>query len=241
MQRLSRTQIEAIGRSVWHDYRRQLNWPLCAPIDILRFAERHLGLKHSYARLSQDGDLLGLTTYQDTEIELWNDDKPVKRIVPGGVMLLEEAMRQDSNPGRLCFTAAHECAHQILDRLEHKDTSDIFLKNRKAYSCRRLNTGQDWQEWQANVLAAALLMPPEMIKWRFKMLYGVERFIKYGQRFNCLTTSFIADSCKDLLVSNKAFMIRLKELELLEYRKAADYTEDMDISFPWGGDLSAKG
>ncbi len=73
------------------------------------------------------------------------------------------------------------------------------------------------------------------------MLYGVNRFIKYGRRFNRLTISFIEDACKALSVSNKAFMIRLKELELLEYRNAAEYTENMDISFPWGGDVNAKG
>lgn len=241
MLRLSRKQIEAIGCSVWHDYRYSRNWPLCEPIDILEFSEKHLGLRHQYAKLSKSGELLGLTTYRDTEIELWHGDKPTTLLVPKNVMLLEEAMRKDKSPGRLCYTVAHECAHQILDRMDGDNAEDIFAKNRRAYSCRRLNSETDWQEWQANALAAVLLMPPELILWRFEMIYGIKRITQYGTRLNRLSVSFIEDCCKALSVSRKAFMIRLRELDLIERRKESEYTEDMEISFPWGGDVNAHG
>ncbi len=241
MLHLSRKQIETIGCSVWHDYRYSINWPLCEPIDMLQFAFKHLGLRHCYVRLSKSGGLLGLTTYQDTEIELWNEDKPTILFVPKNIMLLEEGMKRDKNPGRLCFTVAHECAHQILSRMDDKTDITDLVQARRAYSCRNLDIVQDWEEWQANALAAVLLMPPEMILWRFKMIYGVKNFVRYGQRFNRITTAFINDCCAALSVSRKAFLIRLKELELLQNQKASEYTENVEISFPWGGDVNANG
>ena len=72
-----------------------------------------------------------------------------------------------------------ECADAIRDlqkqyeqlkavklRLYEKYTSGSITKDvykRQAYSLRELKTREDWNEWQANVLGAAILMPQREI------------------------------------------------------------------------------
>ena len=60
------------------------------------------------------------------------------------------------------FTLAHECAHQILFQFASDDEKEMYTN---AYSARNsylpyeLKTREDWNEWQANVLGAAILLP----------------------------------------------------------------------------------
>ena len=63
--------------------------------------------------------------------------------------------------GKRRFTLAHECAHQLLFHLESEDTKAACRKlyaERRTYSLRDLKSNEDWNEWQANVLGAAILM-----------------------------------------------------------------------------------
>ena len=39
----------------------------------------------------------------------------------------------------------------------------MCIRDRTAYSLRELKTREDWNEWQANVLGAAILMPQREI------------------------------------------------------------------------------
>ena len=69
---------------------------------------------------------------------------------------------------------AHECAHQILFQLETEEEKQYRCRDyatRKVYSLRDLKTKEDWNEWQANALGAALLMPQEEVE-RAMWLFG---------------------------------------------------------------------
>ena len=66
---LSRKDIEFIGEAAIESYIRKNMGDISFPIDINHFARMHLGLVVEYRKLSDDGRLLGLTTYKDIHIE----------------------------------------------------------------------------------------------------------------------------------------------------------------------------
>lgn len=85
-------------------------------------------------------------------------------------MLLDSSFIAPGNVRKLCgkrrFTLAHECAHQILFQLETDEQKEACRKlyaERRAYSLRDLKSNEDWNEWQANALGAAILMPQQEI------------------------------------------------------------------------------
>ena len=133
------------------------------PID--QFARDYLGLSVSFARLSTDGSLCGLTAYTDTEYTV--EEQGVRRTIPlkANQVLLDASFIQPGQVHALCgkrrFTLAHECAHQILFGMESDEVKRAQEKRyapRIAYSLRDLKTREDWNEWQANVLGAAILI-----------------------------------------------------------------------------------
>ena len=85
-----------------------------------------------YASLSDDGTLLGLTTYDQTTVKL-NVDGTVQTmlLVPHMVLLERKFISRYPKAAvkeRLAlsrrFTLAHECAHQILFRLEPENVKN---------------------------------------------------------------------------------------------------------------------
>ena len=126
---LSHKQIEEIAAAVTKDFNafffgkdtdNERSTAQATPID--QFAKDHLGLSVSFAHLSSDGSLCGLTTYVDTEYTI--EEQGVKRTIPlkANQVLLDLSFIQPGQVHALCgkrrFTLAHECAHQILFGME---------------------------------------------------------------------------------------------------------------------------
>ena len=121
---------------------------------------------------------------------------PISQVIPlkRNQVLLDSSFIQPGQVKKLCgkrrFTLAHECAHQILFQLESDEGKAACRKQyaaRRCYSLRDLKTREDWNEWQANALGAAILMPKEEIgfaMWRFasgrKLKNYLNRTKKYG-------------------------------------------------------------
>ena len=110
---------------------------------------------------------------------------------------------------------AHETAHQILAALH---PTNRVLQNR--IICYRGHSPQypihDWNEWQADNLASALLLPIEIVVkalHRFDLEHGIDilnkiyRTKEYEQF--CKMSEFLG-------VSKQAMAIRLKRLGLLK-------------------------
>ena len=111
-----------------------------------------------------------MTAYTDTEYIV--EEKGVRRTLPlrCNQVLLDESFIRQGQIKKLCgkrrLTLAHECAHQILFQLESEEVKascEMRYSARTAYTPRELKTREDWNEWQANVLGAAILMPQKEI------------------------------------------------------------------------------
>ena len=163
---LSQRQLEEIAASTTKDFNRfffgdEADKPdrsaLPTPID--QFAKNYLGLRVSFARLSPDGSICGVTAYADTEYKITELGITRTLALKRNQVILDESFIRSGNVQRLCakrrFTLAHECAHQILFQLESEEVKascEMRYSARTAYTPRELKTREDWNEWQANVL-----------------------------------------------------------------------------------------
>ena len=190
-------------------------------INIDRLAKAYLGLEVSYRTLSDDGSVLGVTAYRDAEYAVNAGD--VMKIIPlkSNQVLLDRSLAvfSDNVVGtrRRRFTLAHECAHQILFQLEAPEVQAACRSKYRAvaYSLRELKSHEDWNEWQANALGAALLMPEDRLKAAFRKMCGDKPLTAFG---GCLTQRawlLIGHLSSAFNVSFTAMKIRLKKLGLL--------------------------
>ena len=155
------------------------------------------------------------------------EEKGVRRTLPlrCNQVLLDESFIRQGQIKKLCgkrrFTLAHECAHQILYQMESDEVKQCCNRQysaRTAYSLRDLKTHEDWNEWQANVLGAAILMPQKEIDlaaWYFipeKKLTSYDGYFTYRDRLS------LRAICAQLGVSQSAAVIRLRQLGYLEDR-----------------------
>lgn len=169
---LSQKKIEEIAVAVIRDFQKSFfgseaddpaRFALPTPID--QFASDYLNLKVSFQKLSSDGSIYGLTAYVDTEYQIEVDGSQRSIFLKTNDVVLDKSFIEPANIRKLCgkrrFTLAHECAHQILFQLDADDRKIACHKRpevRKKGS-RVLRTQEDWNEWQANSLGAAILMP----------------------------------------------------------------------------------
>ncbi|MDR1892206.1 MAG: ImmA/IrrE family metallo-endopeptidase [Oscillospiraceae bacterium] len=226
MQYLSKEMIEIIGEGVLADFRKT-EVKAGHGIDIEALAGRYLGLRQVDMKLSDRGTLLGLTTFGGIEVDLYLGGETKTVRLPRDTILLEEAMLKDGKPGRRRFTIAHECGHQILYRTEEKKTG-VSIRARfapgQAYSCRDLMRVSDWYEWQANAMAAVLLMPKDLIAFVVDLFHGGGKFKCFGHfGLEPADRRCVCAMAEHIGVSLSAMMIRLRGLGYIEPRPAEGY------------------
>jgi hypothetical protein len=223
---LTYEQIETCAEAVLQNYGGKI------PLDVGRLTTSYLGLGMRYISLSGERDILGLTTYSDVDVDLGN------RVlhIPSNTcvidyQLFEESQTKKPANRRLRFTIAHECAHQILYRMEPPSPYHYTrLQSQCAYSFRELKSREDWNEWQANALAAALLMPPNAVREAQQL-----RLTRYGRYLNRPDMYALTRLADKFQVSNHAMLIRLEQLGLLEQRAEYEYYDPTEI---WNDDYT---
>lgn len=240
---LSYRQIEEIGAAVTKDFNnfffhdnitQRTKYARATPID--QFARDYLGLSIRFERLSKDGSICGLTCYADAEYIIQENGKirsvPLKR----NQVLLDSSFVEEGQIQRLCgkrrFTLAHECAHQILFQMESDATQQRQRQRyseRRLFSLRDLKTKEDWNEWQANALGAALLMPQEEVERAMWFFAQSRKLVNYEGRFSEEDKIALTMFCQSLGVSKAAAIIRLRQLGYLEDRPANEFVNPLEV------------
>lgn len=227
---LSRVQLEEIAAAVTDDFNQFFFGILpeeerdsILPTLIDQLAKDYLGLQVVFAPLSSDGRVCGLTTYADTIFTTEENDLIRYFMLQESQIILDKSFIQPGQVKKLCgkrrFTLAHECAHQILFQLESDEMKARWkdaYSTRKAYSLRDLKSKEDWNEWQANVLGAALLMPRREIDRAMEKFSGGRILQNYEGKFSHLDQQTLEFICHTFGVSRTAAIIRLRELGHLE-------------------------
>ena len=239
---LSHKEIEEIAAAVTKDFNefffghdtdgRRL--PRGTPID--QFAREYLGLNVSFAYLSEDGSICGLTAYTDTEYIV--EDRGFQRKIPlhRNEVLMDRNFIEPSQIRKLCgkrrFTLAHECAHQILFQMETDKIREACRRKysaRTAYSLRELKTREDWNEWQANVLGAAILMPQREIDLAVAYYARGRKLVSYDGTYAYWDKVALDMICQQFGVSKTAAVIRLRQLGHLETRPYSEYNDPLEV------------
>ena len=224
MKRQTRAYIEGIADRILKAY---MNLPEIKGNDIYRIdpellLTRVLGLKIEYAHLSLDGTVLGMTSFGEVEVEVYDEaDEEYYLCLDGKTVVVDRELLADTTKkGRRNFTTLHEGAHQAFKMLFPKEygvgTKAAELHFYTANSeCKKPIS--DWEEWQANTLAGALLLPADLVK-RGMFLFALGDKIKnLNKIYNRETYDKFAALADFLGSSKKALAIRMKQLNLLEH------------------------
>ena len=215
---LSRNDLEQLAQQVIEQYKKACvpRFHLCYNVNPTELANL-LGYKVEYSYLSQDGSVLG----QTAAAPLWTTVIDTTQgetyyYLDGKTILIEKRLL--SNPrtiGRKNFTIAHELAHQLLNRhcpsvYHAKDQHYCF--NRKVVK----KEVSDWYEWQADTLAAALLLPKEAIE-EAMFVFGLGPKIKVlSKKYSEYKYDRFCGVAEFLGVSKTTLAYRMEQLGLLE-------------------------
>lgn len=231
---LSRATLEQIGEEITEACFGSDTPPDAVDLEVL--TRDFLRLEVRYAALAPYG-LLGFTSFTDARI-----GKPdgSETLVEAGVIYVSTALLAPNADGRRRFTIAHEAAHQVVHRLVGEESEKAaFLRERGAEPLparRVLQTPGDWREWQADTLAAALLMPEGRMRSVLHRYHPEGPMTRYGSRLNHHDIAALWACADRMRVSHTACARRMEGLGLIRRRPAHEYQESIDV-FPEEGEL----
>lgn len=230
---LTREDLETIADNVIADFKKEIGIDTSFTL-IEQLATDYLKLRVTFDRLSNDTGFCGVTAYKDTMFKTVVDGNVKIIKIMKNQIILDSDFLEVGKVRELCgkrrFTLAHEVAHQILFNLEseeEKQKYDKMYSSRKAHTIRELKTFEDWNEWQANALGAALLMPRASVDAYMKEFkIAIKRKMPIGLQDISLYSELIINSfCEYFHVSKSAGSIRLQQLGYLNDKKTNVQTE----------------
>ena len=185
--------------------------------------------------MSADGSIYGLTAYVDTEYQIEVDGSQRSIFLKTNDVVLDKSFIEPENIRKLCgkrrFTLAHECAHQILFQLDSDDRKIACHKRPevRGNGSRVLRTQEDWNEWQANALGAAILMPQSEVDRAMWFINSRKPLTCYGWLFYDNDQVKIDTFCGVFGVSRSAAAIRLEQLGYLNRKKDYEYRDPLEV------------
>jgi len=222
---ISRGDLENVATNFLQRY-----YPLALvepiPVKAKDLAES-MGLSVIEYPITADKSVFGQITFQDTEVELYNDEEnSVEKVwLPKGTICVDPDVYYLRSYGAVQNTIVHECVHWDF----HKNTFDLgYLMNQDTTKmvCRvsgdvqRKVIGCDTQfiEWQANALAPRIQMPKDMF------ILKAKEFISYYRELYRLPQSKTLDILSVVIseladffkVSKLAAKIRMYEVGFYE-------------------------
>lgn len=233
---LSRDEIEEIATKKLKEFS-PLNLEIPRPLRTTDFLENYLGLivKHKYICDFQSG-ILALTVMGNEALIPSYDEvfQPVVLEETFGTVLITPQLSGRNNLPRRRYTEMHEASHFILHQPYFSQCEQTAVATREERRCsfvvcrkielsqsEALNTDSDWLEYQADALAAAMLMPKNVfISYTRDVLKknGVRRNYLYvdSQGKHSIIHRIIYDVADTFNVSYQAAKIRMQHLGILK-------------------------
>lgn len=235
---LSKQEIDRLAESILSDFKPELlTAPVATPIE--EFIELYLNLSLDYAYLSRDKSILGLITFSNGSLKVYDDSlRPMSIAVREGTVLVDNSLLEVEQTGRCRFTLGHESGHWIFHKHRFQRDDDLpFACVSEApasvsFRCQSKNMGrisqynyfqtdEEWMEWQADSFSSAFLMPQSTFRQaadRLLMKLGISaedmRYDEYGTE-NSKLGLIIEELAHIYDVSNQAAAVRLCKLGYL--------------------------
>lgn len=226
---LSKNDIDKIAQAVLNDYApNNLLHP--APLDTLDLLENYLGLTVKYSYIGEiDSDILGLTVMDDyAEIPSYDDMlQPIVLKETYGTVLINRNLSGKEKLTRRRFTETHEGAHFMLHKEYFKRAAISVTPQTNYIACRQVELDNmptsdiEWLEWQADSLAAALLMPKDIFlktaaaSFHRSNIYGVKYLNMASEEDRAKIVNTISELAEIFNVSYIAAKLRLKSLGIV--------------------------
>lgn len=228
---LTRADMEKIANDLLKEFSPQnLETPMAVDVDSFLSDYLELFVKERYIGVI-GYEALGLTVMSDV-VEIPSMDERFRPTIiteTYGNVLISPSLHGRKNLGRRRYTKAHEGAHWILHRpyFKRKEQSGGPGMNQGFVACRSIEryTPQNkksvnWLEWQADTLAAALLMPGEIFKEYSRRLLrhaGASRGYLEGDnaRDKRIFYEIAPSLCQRFSISLRAAQIRMIHLGLI--------------------------
>ena len=211
----SRDEIDEIGEGLIQVYKNQYPSKVISYIYIEHFITAFLGLDIEFVTFAEkDLGKIGFTSDGNAELMICQNGRIISFVFPEKNIIIDKFLLSEKEYGRRRFIMAHEAAHIILNKMEQSNKSHFHneFDNERAYSVDELRQMFSNAEWQADAMAASLLMP------RFLVERALVNSIKvYGE--NILSNKdkkIIKDVSAFLGVSQSALIIRLEHLNMVE-------------------------
>ena len=219
---LSHQQIETIAGKVIDQYK-HLYVPqkrLCYNVNPFELASM-LDLSVDFQILSDDCTILGMTSPGEVCVTLFDDRmNEIIYYLDGKTILLEKRLLLNPwNKGKLNFTLTHEIGHQIVYRLFPEIYGTDFRmisSHQRKHQTKKIT---DWEEWQADSFAAALLLPEDAV--RDAMFYfGLgDRMKMLSKKYSENNYKLFCEMADFLNASRSALAFRMEQLGLLDNNK----------------------
>lgn len=226
---LSRSQLSKISEGLLSMYW-TMNPIIAEYVDIERFITDFLKLKIKYVPFAEDDpNIIAFLADGETPLMIYKNGTAIPFVFTQETIVVERFLLADKECGRRRFTLAHEAAHFILRRMQQQDRCASFHTEfdcNKEYSADEISKVFSIAEWQADTMAADLLMPRFLVERSMKK-HGLCKPIRiYGDEvFSSVDKIRICRIAADLRVSYAAFAIRLRELDLLEHYSMTDFVK----------------
>lgn len=171
-------EIDACAEVLINKFKPELlTSPAATPVE--SFIESFLGLQIDYANLSEDDSILGMITFNDGVVDVFDEYKQKHKIsVKKGTILIDNSLTAEDQNGRCRFTLGHEPGHWIFHKHMYSISDNITklanLPVASCFKCKNRNVGrimmdtgfttaEEWKEWQADNFSSALLMPKSSV------------------------------------------------------------------------------
>ena len=212
---MSRAEIDEISEGLIKVYAEQYGNKAVQCIDIEHFITAFLSLQIEYAAFAETP----LLVYLAGEITPY--------VYPKDTIVLDKFLLAEKEQGRRRFTMAHEAAHHILSKMYAMSSEGRFhteYDSERVYSKEELVQMFASVEWQADAMGASLLMPRYLVENALAKFHKSAPVKVYGDTvFTTSDKTKIHSMARYLGVSYTALVIRLRDLNLLEYHDVTEY------------------
>ena len=227
MMNYSRVEIDELGEEIVRQFMDGYS-PKAECVNIELFVTDYLKLPLVYETFAEEEtDRLGFTSNGKRKLKVMREGKQVELVFPTHTIVIDSYLKKQSEEGKRRFTIAHEAAHNIFDRDNGGRCEAHFYSGfdaQREYSMDEFRERMNICEWQANAMAAALLMPRFLVEQALQKYSGRSTLPIYGNTILSQRSKRVIGKMASVLrVSYSSLMIRLRELNLLEHRDKSEY------------------
>ena len=227
---LSLRQIEQIGESAAEEFIRQEGGIRESYFDVEGFTERFLGIRIRYERFDEeDRSLIGFLSNGLEPLSVVRDGRHIKVVFERDTAVVDSRLLNKKDDGRRRFTIAHEAGHRLLEmHMLTPEAEGVFRSEWTAeddHPAEYLRRMLSVTEAMADRMAAVILMPRIYVMRTLSELNSGEGPAVYaGGVITESDRKLIDDAAAMLRVSRTALFPRLRELRLVRYLPAGQYS-----------------